>query len=898
MSTIGLFRKAGNASAISSSCEGSVSNRPRRVLSAIPLVWGRFSVRVRTLLFLVPMMVLAGCFGGGGGHHNGTGPANQIIDLNGGVTVDNQAAGPNLSFTDGTNATLHFTISNVGDKPSDQLITVTATLPGGLAYVSYTSITSGSWTCSDSGQTITCTSSVSVPGLAMGTPIFNIVVSVAGSASGTAQMPVSISTPDGTPVSNSGAKGVLFTAATPNISSLSPTSGTGGAAVTISGTNFGTSQGSSTVTFNGQKATSITSWSATSIVADVPAGTPEGAGPVVVSVAGTASSGVSFTVTGPQITSLSPTSGPIGSSVTIAGSNFGASQGFSTVSFNGTSATTVTNWSDSSIVADVPSLATSGNVVVIVAGIGSTTSSSTMFTITGAGGCANGGNAASLLAGDYAFSAQGYAGGTAFTAVIGRFHADGVNTISNGQILENMIGGNGIPVGYNAPVGFTGCFVLNTPAGASGVALGTLTLVNSSASLAMTLSIAIRANGNGNFITYDATSPQLSGVLDKQCPNAANGSCPAFSATSNISGNYGFGFDGIIPGNPGSNYGVAGGLTANGALGNASGVIDISSYAGVIALNDSLVVSDGVMDTTNGLAQLYLNFTPNNAGANANSITLTLDCYLANVNSSGMAGTMYCMSAYFPSQSPPMPLLFGRFVTQNAPAGGWTNANAAPASNASVIWSTGINGSGNARVDIGQLTYNTSANPATVTINEDQNHGGSHSVQQVTEDISVALNGRLEATVNGTLAGVCYLLDPGHAICINEANNAALSFVVPQQSQPSGGFTTANFDNSYAVGTLDPITGRVIDIDGVISATGTTGMLAGLENANGTSGLSSPSFAGTYTIASGADAAIGRVTITETNPVADTLVLYIIDANSAVAVSTSESDPAVLYLYH
>ena len=854
----------------------------------------RSHARVAALLLLFAARVLVGC--SGGGQHNGTGSQNQIIDLNGDVTVDNQASGPNLNFTDGTHATLHFTVSNVGDKPSDQLITVTATLPAGLTYVSYDSITSGSWACSDSAQAITCTSSVSVPGLAMATPIFDIIVTVAANASGTTQLPVSISTPDGTPSSNSGKKGVIFAAATPSISNLSPTSGTGGTPVTISGSNFGASQGSNSVTFSGTKATSIATWSDTSIVADVPAATAEGSGPVIVTVGGAASNSVPFTVTGPQITSLSPNSGTIGSSVTITGSGFGSSQGTSGVRFNGTSATTIVSWSDSSIVVDVPSLATSGNVVVTVAGISSPTSSSTMFTITGAGGCANGGNAASLLTGDYAFGGQGFANGTTFTAVIGRFHADGSNSISHGLLQENMIGGTTTTNTGQTPIAFTGCFVLNTPTGASGVALGTLTLVNSSASLDVTLSIAIRTNGDGNFITYDATSPQLSGALEKQCPNAANGTCPAF-ASSNVSGNYGFGFDGMDTVNPTSNYGVAGQFTAS--SGSGSGTVDISSYAGVIALNDALTVSGGVTDTANGLAQLDVNVTYNSgAAANGQDVTLITDCYLADLSSSGIAGVLYCMSAYDASQSPLRPLLVGRFFTQNTPAGGWTNASAAPASNASVIWSTGINGSGNARVDVGQFTYNSSASPATISISQDQNHGGTYQFQQGMEDISVASNGRIEASASGSLLALCYLLDPGHGICVNEANNAAVSFFVPQQAEPPGGFTTGNFDNSFALGTLNPATIGVHDADGVFTATGSAGMLTGPENTNSTSGLSSFSLEATYSFASGADASIGRVAVSVTSPTTDTRVYYIIDANTAVGLSTTEMEPAVRYLQH
>jgi hypothetical protein len=87
--------------------------------------------------------------------------------------------------------------------------------------------------------------------------------------------------------------GALF-ATTPSITSLSPPSGAIGASVTITGANFGTTQGTSTVTFNGTAATTITSWGATSIVAAVPTGAATGY--VLVTVGGVVSNSVNFTV--------------------------------------------------------------------------------------------------------------------------------------------------------------------------------------------------------------------------------------------------------------------------------------------------------------------------------------------------------------------------------------------------------------------------------------------------------------------------------------------------------------------------------------------------------------------------------------------------------------------------
>jgi hypothetical protein len=91
------------------------------------------------------------------------------------------------------------------------------------------------------------------------------------------------------------------------------------------------------------------------------------------------STGTATSYTGPSISSLSPTSGNLGSSVTITGTNFGSSQGSSTVTFAGTSATT-TSWSSTQIIATVPTGILSGNVIVTVA---SQPSNSVRFTVTG-----------------------------------------------------------------------------------------------------------------------------------------------------------------------------------------------------------------------------------------------------------------------------------------------------------------------------------------------------------------------------------------------------------------------------------------------------------------------------------------------------------------------------------
>ena len=155
----------------------------------------------------------------------------------------------------------------------------------------------------------------------------------------------------------------------PMLTSLSPTSGPVGTAVTISGDQFrGDARQRARSRSTGRRRRPTT-WSATSIVVPVPTGATTGN--VVVTVGGLASNALTYTVTvAPTLTSLSPTSGPVGTAVTIAGTNFGATRGSSTVTFNGTAATP-TSWSAASIAVPVPTGATTGSVVVTVGGLAS-----------------------------------------------------------------------------------------------------------------------------------------------------------------------------------------------------------------------------------------------------------------------------------------------------------------------------------------------------------------------------------------------------------------------------------------------------------------------------------------------------------------------------------------------
>ena len=173
-------------------------------------------------------------------------------------------------------------------------------------------------------------------------------------------------------LNGSRSNGISFTViATPTISSVNPSSGVSGTPVSLSGTNFGSSQGSSTVTFNGVPAASITSWSTTTISAVPPSNVTTGPLVVVVNSIPSTSTNNVFTVTNPAIGSVVPPAGAPGSIVTLNGSGFqlSGSQAIQ-VLFNGASYTP-NQFTSTSVLAEVPSGATSGTLTVVVGGVSS-----------------------------------------------------------------------------------------------------------------------------------------------------------------------------------------------------------------------------------------------------------------------------------------------------------------------------------------------------------------------------------------------------------------------------------------------------------------------------------------------------------------------------------------------
>ena len=156
----------------------------------------------------------------------------------------------------------------------------------------------------------------------------------------------------------------------PTVTSFSPTSGTTGTSVTLTGTNLNALTG---VSFGGTAATIFSSGSGTSATATVPAGATSGV-IAATSGQGTGSSTGSFTVLAtPTLSSFSPATGAVGTTVTVTGTNL---DGVTSVQIGGATATSVAvvgGSGNTQLTAVVGTGAQSGRVVLNYGG-GSATS--------------------------------------------------------------------------------------------------------------------------------------------------------------------------------------------------------------------------------------------------------------------------------------------------------------------------------------------------------------------------------------------------------------------------------------------------------------------------------------------------------------------------------------------
>jgi len=188
-------------------------------------------------------------------------------------------------------------------------------------------------------------------------------------AAGTTTGPVSVTGPGGTTTSSA----LFYTQ--PAISGFSPGSAGAHATVTVTGTSF---TGATSVTLNGTSVPFSVA-SNTRLTFTVPAGATSG--PITVTApagSGTsAGSSILIVLPPPAITSIAPGSGPVGTSVTITGTDLAGTVGVEM----GSIVTVPTSVNPTSVTFTIPPGAPSGTIKILATS-GAATSVDT-FTVTG-----------------------------------------------------------------------------------------------------------------------------------------------------------------------------------------------------------------------------------------------------------------------------------------------------------------------------------------------------------------------------------------------------------------------------------------------------------------------------------------------------------------------------------
>ncbi len=271
----------------------------------------------------------------------GSGTVNYTVAANNGVarTGTLQIAGQNFTVMQSGNSNCTFML-----LPTSQAFAAN----GGDSSVSVAAPSSCSWTATSNVVWIT---------LAAGTESGNgngaVGYTVAPNNSSSARQGT-ITIADQTFTVNQSA---TSSTACPTISSINPTSGAVGSTVTITGANF---TGVSGVKFTNNLTATITSLTDTQITLIVPTGAVSGA--LTLSKPGCSDVATPvFTVTSttdcPTISSINPTSGAVGSTVTITGTNL---SGATVVRFSNNVAATIITNNGTQIVTTVPAGAVTG----------------------------------------------------------------------------------------------------------------------------------------------------------------------------------------------------------------------------------------------------------------------------------------------------------------------------------------------------------------------------------------------------------------------------------------------------------------------------------------------------------------------------------------------------------
>ncbi|MDQ7822580.1 MAG: IPT/TIG domain-containing protein [Candidatus Eremiobacteraeota bacterium] len=163
----------------------------------------------------------------------------------------------------------------------------------------------------------------------------------------------------------------------PAITSVSPTTQGLGGQVIITGSGFGSSQGTNYVVFSGSTSvtqSTVSSWGDTQVICNIPLTSSQGSVNVYINVNGAYSNGYTITITSgtPVITSIVPGTVNQGAQITITGTGFTTTQGTITV---GSTQIAVNSWTATQVVGTIPTTYAVGAAAVYVTAGGTNSSS-------------------------------------------------------------------------------------------------------------------------------------------------------------------------------------------------------------------------------------------------------------------------------------------------------------------------------------------------------------------------------------------------------------------------------------------------------------------------------------------------------------------------------------------
>src|SRR5437867_3409253 len=296
-----------------------------------------------------------------------------------------------------------------------------------------------------------------------------------------------------------------FTVATPAVTSVTPSSGGAGTQVTISGSGFGATQGIGKVLL-GTTIGLVMSWSDTSVVASVASGSSSGTAQVFQN--GVWSNAVNFSVTAPNVTSVTPASGTAGTQITIIGSGFGATQGTGRVTL-GTAYGVVVSWSDTQVVATIAPGSSSGTAQIIQGGLSSNSVNFTVITpmITSVSPTTATAGTQVTISGSGFGPAQANGKvwlGTAYGSVVSWSDTQVTATVATGsaagtaQILQNGVWSNSLPFSTGLPQ-------INTVTPASAVPGSQVTISGSSFGTSQGAGTLRLGSSNGLVVSWSDT---------------------------------------------------------------------------------------------------------------------------------------------------------------------------------------------------------------------------------------------------------------------------------------------------------------------------------------------------------------------------------------------------------